>query len=195
MKTWTWFGGIVILLFLSTTVLAQDQEVSHRYVGSKKCRVCHMKQYKSWSATRMANAFELLKPGVRSEAKKKAGLDPSADYTQDPKCLQCHTTGYGKKGGFVNLKDTPKLAGVGCEMCHGPGGSYLKPEYMSLKNKNYKRADLVKVGLVNPPTKETCESLCHNAKSPFFDPKKPFNFEKRKSEGTHKHYPLRYKHE
>ncbi|MFC1781936.1 tetratricopeptide repeat protein, partial [Planctomycetota bacterium] len=39
------------------------------YVGTKKCRSCHFNSWNSWRQTNMAEAFELLKPGVRSEEK------------------------------------------------------------------------------------------------------------------------------
>jgi hypothetical protein len=37
----------------------------------------------------------------------------------DPECLVCHTTGFGKPGGFISEIDTPKLKNVQCEICHG----------------------------------------------------------------------------
>ena len=100
----------------------------------------------------MAKAFEQLKPGMAAEAKKKAGLDASKDYTQDATCLPCHTTGHGKPGGFTDLATTPDLSGVGCEMCHGAGGTYTQSHYMTLNNKEYKKADLVAVGLIGEIT-------------------------------------------
>jgi len=162
------------------------------YVGTSKCRVCHLPQYKSWQETKMSHAFELLKPGQSVDAKKKAKLDPAKDYTLDPTCVACHTTGYGQPGGFRDIASTPDLAGVGCESCHGPGSEYLKSNRMSIQNKEYKRAEVVAAGLVIPD-KQTC-AACHNAKSPFVQPGAIFDFEKRKSQGTHQHNPLQYAH-
>ena len=162
------------------------------YVGSSKCRICHLPQYKSWQQTKMAQAYELLKPGKAAEAKQKAKLDSNKDYTRDPVCLACHTTGYGQPSGFRDIATTPDLAGVGCEACHGPGADYLKPNRMSLQNKEYKRAEVLAAGLVIPD-KQTC-AACHNAKSPFVQPGASFDFEKRKSQGTHEHSPLKFKH-
>jgi hypothetical protein len=164
------------------------------FIGNNKCKPCHLQQFKSWETTNMAKAYEILKPGERADAKKKAGLDPAKDYTADPKCLACHTTGYGETGGFVSVEKTPALVGVGCEMCHGAGGEYIKPEHMSLKNKEYKLAEVVKAGLVAPVTGDRCTTVCHNEKSPFFKKGEPFDFATRKSEGTHTHLPLKYKH-
>ncbi len=168
------------------------------YVGAKKCKKCHIKQYKSWEETKMAHAFELLKPGERADAKRKAGLDPDKDYSTDEKCLGCHVTGYGRPGGYgsgaaedMSAEDVnERMAGVGCEMCHGPGGDFLRDDQHSTKNKHFKSADLAKYGFINKPQKEQCQH-CHNEKSPFF---KEFNFEERKAQGTHEHFELRYEH-
>jgi hypothetical protein len=173
---------------------AGDGDKTFSYVGNGKCKPCHSQQFKSWDTTRMAKAYQILKPGERAEAKKKAGLDPKKDYTTDAKCLPCHTTGYGEPGGFVSFEKTPALVGVGCEMCHGAGSEYVKPEHMSLKNKEYKLTEVVKAGLVAPVTGDRCTTVCHNEKSPFFKKGEPFDFAKRKSEGTHTHIALRYKH-
>ncbi len=175
--------ALAVLVFLSTPSAAQ-------YVGATKCRTCHLQQTKAWQETKMSKAFELLRPGVAVEQKKSKNLDPDKDYTKEAKCLQCHTTGYGKPGGFESEEKTPGLAGVQCEVCHGPGGPYLKPESMSIQNKEYKRADLIAAGLVIPDEK-VCTG-CHNPESPFF---KPFNFEERVKLGVHAHLPLKFSHE
>lgn len=165
----------------------------HDYIGSKKCKMCHIKQYKSWAETNMAKAFDLLLPGARAEEKKAAGLDPDKDYTTDAECLPCHTTGYGQSGGFVDIATTPELAGVGCEMCHGAGGSYTAKELMSLKNKEYKKADVVAAGMVASVSAEQCVN-CHNTDSPFVGPDFVFDFDTKKDEGRHDHIPLKYEH-
>jgi hypothetical protein len=192
----------------------------HSYVGNKKCRICHLKEFKSWSETKMSKAFDLLKPGERichlkefkswsetkmskafdllkpgerAEAKTAAGLDPDKDYTTDETCIDCHVTGYGEEGGFTSAEETPDLVGVGCEMCHGAGGTYIESQYMSLKNKEYKKADIVAVGLVDTITVEQCQR-CHNTESPFVGDDHVFDFETRKNEGTHEKIPLKYPH-
>lgn len=180
----------VVLGLLPASFIFLALPAAAQYVGAKKCMPCHIKQYKSWKTTRMAQSFDLLKPGTATEAKKAQGLDPARDYTADLECLGCHTTGHGQSGGFVSLAETPKLAGVQCEACHGSGKPYLKPHLMSLKNKNYKRSELVTAGMVIP-SEETC-AMCHNEKSPFF---KPFDYEARKKQGTHEHMPLKFSHD
>lgn len=185
-----WMLAFVISVGLCGATEAPAQD--HAYLGSKNCKKCHIKEWKSWSETKMANAYETLKPGVAVERKSELGLDPEMDYTTDPECVRCHVTGYGKEGGFTSLEETPDLVGVGCEMCHGPGGTYTQDGYMTLKNKDYKKAELVKVGLVNPPGEEQCV-VCHNEENPI--PDYTFDFAAKKGEGTHEIYPLKYDHE
>ncbi len=172
-------------------------ESPYSYVGSKKCKKCHIKEYKSWAETRMAKAFEILKPGNSKEAKEKFSVDVNKDFTQDPKCLKCHTTGYGESDGYVvpdpndkkSVRKAKKLEGVGCESCHGPGSEYVKVFDEILKSKRkYKVDELYSVGLakIGEPT---CKD-CHNDESPTINPGDPFDYAKRKDDGTHEHHPL-----
>ena len=71
------------------------------YIGVKKCKSCHFKQWNSWRKTEMAKAFDSLKPGVKSEEKTKLKFDPNKDYTKDATCLGCHTSGFGLPGGYI----------------------------------------------------------------------------------------------
>jgi hypothetical protein len=145
------------------------------YVTAKKCRMCHMKQYKSWEQTRMAKAFDLLKPGVAAESKTAAGLDADKNYTADASCTGCHA-----------VNGSPEMPGVQCEACHGPGSDYLK---IMMTNRDYKKEELLAKGLTNPT--ETVCTRCHNEKSPFF---KGFNFNKSLKKGVHEHFPLKRQH-
>ena len=169
----------------------QAAGAENAYVGAKKCKACHLNEFKSWSETKMANAFELLKPGVacrgqdEGEARSGEGLHEGCELPSS--ATRPATASPAASSIFAT---TPDLVGVQCEMCHGPGGTYTQKEYMSLQNKEYKKAELVKVGLVGQITKDTCVN-CHNPKSPFF---KDFKFEERKSKGTHEKYPLKYPH-
>jgi hypothetical protein len=184
---------VVAVALIPLLPAASTKGAEHSFVGNKKCRTCHIKEFRSWSETKMAKALDILEPGQRKEAKTAAGLDPDKDYSTDAECLPCHVTGYGKEGGFVDVESTPNHVGVGCEMCHGAGGSYVQDQYMTLKNKNYKKADLLAVGLMDV-TAETCMGQCHNENNPT-NPDEAFDYETRKNEGIHENYPLKYKHE
>ncbi len=187
---------LVLLAALVALVAASAPRTpaeDHPYVGTNNCKKCHIKEWKSWSETKMAKTFDVLKPGASAEKKTAAGLDPQKDYTKDPTCVRCHVTGFGKPGGFVDIETTPDRAGVGCEMCHGPGGTYTQEGHMTLKNKEYKKAELVKVGLVGEVSATQCTG-CHNSDSPFVAKDYKFDFAKMKSEGVHEQFPLKYQH-
>jgi len=81
-----------------------------RYVGSEACRSCHADEYAAWSQQPHAHALASL-------AAKSA--------TGKTDCLQCHTTGFGRPGGFAAGGGEPAVAAVGCESCHGPGGDHV----------------------------------------------------------------------
>ena len=85
-----------------------------RHVGSDACQSCHPAEHARWSAGPHAAAFATL---------EKAGREA------DSKCVSCHTTGFGRTGGFPaggKAGEHPDLARVGCESCHGPGGDHVK---------------------------------------------------------------------
>jgi hypothetical protein len=180
--------ALLVILFSGLVGNADGAE----YVSDKKCKMCHMKQYKSWQKTGMANSFESLKPGVKSEEKKKAGIDPDKDYTADPNCLKCHTTGYGKPGGFTSLAETPKLVNVQCEGCHGPGAAFWK----IMRDSKFKLADAKAAGLIIPNEEINNCMDCHGGDNPFnekIDPKYKFDIKDR-LERTHEHFPRKYEH-
>lgn len=179
---------------VAATVSAGDYE----YVGSKKCKKCHIPQYKSWEKGKKGHALETLKPGQATEAKQKHELDSAKDYSTDESCLKCHTTGFGHATGYAipdpedkkAVKRAKKLAGVGCESCHGPGSAYVKVfEEITKSKRTYKVEELYAVGL-NKIEEATC-TACHNEQGPTFDAANPFDFEKMKEQGAHEHTELK----
>jgi mono/diheme cytochrome c family protein len=188
------FSILCCFIFAMTlTLLVSDGVDAADYIGAKKCKACHMKQFKAWQKTNMATSFENLKPGAKAEEKTKAGLDPNKDYTTDKDCLRCHTTGYGKPGGFVSLEATPNLINVQCESCHGPGADFRK---IMKKNKKFKLEEVKAAGLLVPSETENNCMECHGGDSPFnesVDPKYKFEIKER-LENTHEHFPLKYEH-
>lgn len=82
-----------------------------KYVGSEVCKGCHENEYKSFTT------YAKKAASYRSIERLRKGL------TEDEikGCYACHTTGYGKPGGFTSPEETPHLKNAGCEVCHGPG--------------------------------------------------------------------------
>ncbi len=83
------------------------------YTGTKGCVGCHRPESESWAKTKHPNAFTNL----------------PAQYRNDPACLSCHVTGYGKAGGYATgtpVAITNDLLEVGCEACHGPGSEHAR---------------------------------------------------------------------
>ena len=159
----------------TSSIAAQDAT----YVGGRDgCRKCHLREFRSWQRTPHAKAFDILK-------------DEGEDG--NPDCVKCHVTGFGDASGFTSEADTPQLSNVTCEVCHGPGGTYTKTEHMSLKNKSYKKAEVVAVGMVDTVAVEQCKG-CHNTESPFVGDDYVFDFEVNKDKGTHRKFPLKYEH-
>ena len=86
------------------------------HVGSNACQSCHQAEFTTWEASPHGHAVETLENAGR------------ADSSEDADCLACHTTAYGKTGGFppkATVASQPDLARVGCESCHGPGGDHI----------------------------------------------------------------------
>ncbi len=83
------------------------------FVGSDACRDCHAAEFEIWSKSRHALSLASLARGGKQE---------------DAACLRCHTTGFGRPGGFpaeAKPGAHPDLARVGCESCHGPGATHV----------------------------------------------------------------------
>ncbi len=153
-------AGLIFVMSLLGVALAGDEkkEVTHDYIGAKKCGLCHKKDgiLESWEKTAHATAYDKL-----TEEQKK-----------DEKILKFYTTGKDTKGEL--------LTGVQCEACHGPGSGYKTKSIMEDKEK------AIANGLIIPDAK-TC-AKCHNAEAPTETLKataKDFDFEKMKAKGVH----------
>ncbi len=134
--------SILVLMFMAlmaSSVFASDAKKDHAYVGVKKCKTCHKAQFKSWSETGHAKAFDLL----------------SAEEQKDPKCVGCHSTGTTAKGVF--------LEGVQCEACHGGGKDFKSSKIMSKKkwkaDPEAHKKMAIEAGLIYPK-EENCVR-CH----------------------------------
>lgn len=99
-----------ILLFPHGVFAEKKENPESVYVGMEKCRKCHPKHVKSYSAWKYSRNFRIL---------QMRGKD------HDHRCLPCHTTGYGKPGGFRSVESTPHMKNIQCESCHGPASLHV----------------------------------------------------------------------
>ncbi|RLA33934.1 MAG: hypothetical protein DRR03_07145 [Gammaproteobacteria bacterium] len=81
------------------------------YTGAKTCTVCHQAATTAWQASRHAGALDALE---------------QVGKAFDPNCVVCHSVGFGQDGGFLAMDETPGLANVQCESCHGPGRTHVE---------------------------------------------------------------------
>ena len=85
--------------------------VAAGFVGSQKCLECHKTSGALWAQSAHARAFVSLR-------------DRQADA--DPKCIGCHTTGFGSESGYRRAYHGTNFVNVGCESCHGPGSLHVR---------------------------------------------------------------------
>ena len=128
------FMGVFVCFWRGGWVLAEDRK---SYVGSKTCMGCHEAEYLRFTTySKKAASYEHID-------KLRKGLTKEEFQA----CFECHTTGYGKPGGFKSFKETPDARNVGCESCHGPGSLHVETGDSKYIKGNLTRSD--------------CE-VCHN---------------------------------
>lgn len=108
------------------------------FATADQCKMCHPDIHKSWSKTRHAHAMTTLE---------------KSHQEYDPECVSCHATGVTTRNGYMNQKETPELANVQCEACHGPGDAH-----MNAPAKGFGKAD-----------EQTCRSCHTDERTPDFD--------------------------
>ena len=121
------------------------RKAGNLYIGNNWCGSCHGEIEKRWQESRHAAAISSLTAKNRDN---------------DPACISCHVTGLHDNqavGGFISMEKNPKMSGVQCEACHGPGGRHAPvPKQVKMRSVN----------------EGTCR-VCHNQDT---DP--TFDFEK-----------------
>lgn len=108
------------------------------FATAEKCADCHSDICESWSKTRHAHAMATLEKNHQEF---------------DPECISCHATGVTTRNGYLNQKETPELANVQCEACHGPALSH-----MSSPSKGFGKVD-----------EQACRSCHTDERTPDFD--------------------------
>lgn len=165
--------AIGLVFAFSAMLMAQEKTeapakaAGNKFIGSAKCKICHNspakgEQFKKWTESRHAKAFETLATPAAKEVGAKAGVD---NPQTSEKCLVCHIAGATAPAEAKDATYT-QADGVSCEACHGAGSGYKDMKTM----KSHDAA--VAAGLVASPEKG-CVG-CHNDKSPTF---KGFKFE------------------
>ena len=81
------------------------------FVGSDACRTCHGREWSQWGATPHSTALKTLIKTRRAAV---------------PKCVSCHVVGFGYDTGYIIGDGESEMAGVGCEMCHGPAREHVE---------------------------------------------------------------------
>jgi len=106
----------ILFIVFPVSLFPETKNQKRTYVGSDACKTCHDKEYTSFmkyaKKSRSYESIERVKRSLTDEEIKG--------------CYFCHTTGYGKPGGFTSAEKTPHLKNAGCEVCHGPGGLHIK---------------------------------------------------------------------
>ncbi|MCR4315181.1 MAG: cytochrome c family protein [Planctomycetes bacterium] len=134
---------------------AQRASSEARFVPMDECKKCHEDRVNDWGASRHATSFDRL-------VTASAATGGKADYTHDPKCLRCHTTGFDSpdRGGFQNAEQTPHQRGIWCSECHGAAS-----EHVTLMNRvilgNARDPGAWKRKIDRTPIERNC-SRCHN---------------------------------
>jgi hypothetical protein len=144
------------------------------FVSSKKCRMCHINEYKSWLETPHAKSLEVLHSGDPKKIEEmaaRAGVKLDGPAWENETCLGCHVTGFKLAGGYPaadSLKNAA-LAYVTCEACHGPGSKHV------MADKAVKKTTLI--------NGQVSEAMCRSCHTPSMSP--AFDFAKYKAKGLH----------
>lgn len=110
--------SLFMVLFLGIGFVTPAHGQENTYIGSEVCNDCHEEEYASF------DKYAKKRHSYGSIMQMRKGLTETEFET----CLVCHTTGYGKPGGFVSVSRTPQLKNLGCECCHGPGSIHADSE-------------------------------------------------------------------
>jgi len=122
------------------------------YAGSQACIECHAPVLNTVIHTRHMAAFN-------------NALFASTGGRTNRACLACHTVGFEVSSGFVSEAETPQLAGVQCENCHGPAANHAANPDDPTVRPRVEVASQVCGGCHNGPWHPTFDEWTHSAHS------------------------------
>lgn len=148
------FKFLLMLIVFVGLVFSQDQP-KHKFVGSKKCGMCHKsqkagEQLKLWKEKKHSKAFEALKSEKGKKLAESKGL---GNATEAKECLTCHAPGLLVDKKFHAKGFVPE-EGVQCETCHGAGQKYKSMKIMK------DHAKSVANGMVEFKDEAAIKALC-----------------------------------
>ena len=144
-------------------VPAESEARRADYVGSARCRSCHLGEHQSWSTTRHGMAFANLASadsGAIAAMASKLKVKLTTPPEKTDACVVCHVTGLGLAGGYPGVDSTAhaSLSAVGCESCHGPGSLHVSAPFSTKKTV-----------IQRVPSAKLCKQCHTELTSPTFD--------------------------
>ncbi len=110
------------------------------YVGSKTCKKCHLKQYKSWEQTKMAKTFDTLKANestdkkARRRAAKLVGVGCEACHGPGSRYVELHKEiqdqGRKYRSAEMHAAGMFKIGPEVCAACHNTESPFVDDNYV-----------------------------------------------------------------
>ncbi len=99
------------------------------FVGAESCKNCHAQAYKVWRNAKFIQegkdeSGKIIKRVVGHAKAWKTLVDLGKN--SDRSCVDCHSVGFMRPGGYCKVSDVGELKNVQCESCHGPGSKHAK---------------------------------------------------------------------
>lgn len=93
-------------------------EQHKKFLGLASCTGCHADVEEYWKTTAHSRAYATI---------------AESEEWDNPKCWNCHVTGFGERTGHSRTELQPELWNVQCEACHGRGTEHRRgPDRMKV---------------------------------------------------------------
>lgn len=155
--------GFLCFLWGGTGLEAKERD-PNKIVGPDECGECHKPEVGVWRETHHFKTYkELPRKKKAKEIAEKMGVKR---LKKDSACLQCHFTSGLHKG------KVKAIAGISCEMCHGPAKDWIKPhadyggkklnrQTESPEHKAKRLAEVKAAGLIRPSELYSLAQNCY----------------------------------